>query len=165
MRTALSTLTGACVVFALLPGCDAAVPASRTASSVSGGKPAAPVDVTASLRTDGARVTMEFRAPATSVDVRVSGTSGLTITSPATVVENGSFAAGESASVVVTYAPPLGRANLVVIVTGVFNGVRGAKTASFTVGQPTPEQLQEAGAGVEVDASGEKIILLPAQRR
>ncbi len=163
MRTALSILTLACLAFVPIAGCNA--PGSSTPAPVSGGKPSAPVDVTALVQGDRAEVAVDFRAAATSVDVRVSGTSGLTVTSPATVASGASFARGDSTRTVVTFTPPGGRADLVVTVAGVFDGRRGAKTVSFTVGEPTPAQLQEAGAGVTVDASGEKLILLPAERR
>ncbi len=65
----------------------------------------------------------------------------------------------------VTFTPPAGRAHLVVTVSGSFDGIRGARTASFTVGKPTPAQLRKAAERVKVDASGERIEELPAQRR
>lgn len=165
MRTASSVLAAACVALAPIPGIAAAPSPARTGTSASGGKPAAPVDVAAVVRADGAQVEVTFRTAATSVDVRVSGTAGLEVTSPAAAVSAGSFARGGSAKLAVSFLPPAGRAHLVVTVSGTFNGVRSARVASFTVGQPTASQLREAGEGRRVDASGRNLKELPAERR
>jgi hypothetical protein len=123
------------------------------------------VDVTAVVQTDRAQVEVTFRAAASSVDVSVSGTAGLALTSPAAVVSGGSFTRGGSAKFAVSFLPPAGRAHLVVTVGGAFGGVRSARAVSFTVGQPTAAQLREAGEGVRVEASGDRVKELPAERR
>ncbi len=165
MRTAFTMLSAAYVVLVPIAACAENGATTHTAASATRGKPAAPVDVTAVVHADRAEVAVDFRAAATSVDVRVSGTSGLTVTSPASVVSGGSFAKGESTKTLVTFTPPAGQAHLVVTVAGIFDGSRGAKTASFTIGQSTPAQSKKASEGVKVEGSGEKVREFPAERR
>ncbi len=165
MRTALTMLAMAYVVLFPISASAGNGATTRPAASVTGGKPAAPVDIAAIVHADRAEVEVSIRAAATSVDVRVSGVSGLTVTSPATVVSGAAFARGESAKAVVSFTPPAGRAHLVVAVAGTFDGIRGATTVSFTIGRPTPAQLRKAAEGVKVDASGERVEELPAVRR
>lgn len=137
---------------------------SRKVTSTREGKPSAPVDVTATLEADRAKIEVAFLTNAAGVEVRIHGIDGLTVTSPAIPI-TGSFSKGQAANALVTFRPPAGQANLVVTVRGVFNGARGAKVATFTVGQPTPAQAQKASPTVKVEPNGDRVIEQPGQVR
>ncbi len=161
MKTAFAILAAASMLALPSWGCAASAP--RKVTSVRHGKPAAPVDISATLSADRAQIEVKFLAVATSVDVRVNGANGLVVTSTGAPI-TGSFAKGDSASALVTFTPPPGRADLVVTVVGVFNGSRSAKTASFTVGSPSPG-AEKPSTGVQVEPNGDRVKELPGERR
>lgn len=164
MRTSLAVV--AVSLLATLPltnACASGTQPSRKVTSTREGKPSAPVDVTATLEADRAKVEVAFLANATDVQVRVHGIDGLVLTSPGTPI-TGTFNKGQSANMLVTFTPPAGQANLVVTVSGVFNGARGAKTATFTVGQPTQGALK-VSPNVKVEPNGDRVIEAPGQVR
>lgn len=161
MNPAFALLTIAAL--AISPAAGVAFPSSvRKVTSTRTGKPAAPVDITATLEAGRAQLDVKFVVAATSVEVRVHGVDGLTVTS-APVPITGSFTKGESSKTVVTFTAPAGQSNLVVTVRGVFNGSRSAKTATFTIGRPTPAQIQKASAGVKVERGGDRVKEMPAR--
>lgn len=161
MNHALALLAVAALL--VTPAAEAAAPSPvRKVTATRRGKPAAPVDITATLEADRAQLELKFLAAATSVEVHVHGVGGLVVTT-APVPITGSFAKDATARTVVSFTPPAGQANLVVTVGGAFNGVRIAKTATFTIGRPTPAQAQKAATDVKVDAGGERVKEMPAQ--
>lgn len=155
---------------ALLAGLLAAcaqgpTPPAAPGSPTPRGKPTAPVEVEAALQPGAARLTLTFGADADGVTVRLSGLEGLRVTGPAVPVEGRSFRSGERVPVEATFAPGEGQSHLVVAVEGTFGGRRQATVRSFAVGTRSPAQEEKARAGVETDERGERLHLLPAERR
>ncbi|MCP3143446.1 hypothetical protein [Pyxidicoccus xibeiensis] len=124
-------------------------------------KPSAPVDVKAELDKDRARVTLRFDAPATDVQVNISGVDGLTVKSAPTPVDGASFVAAGESSFDVTFTPGAGRSHLVVAVTGNFRGAHQSKVASFAVGTPSKEQQKSTGTTVTGE-DGQRIKVMPS---
>lgn len=149
---------------AALAAC-AAAPAPEAASPPRRGKPEAPVEVAAALQPGAARLALTFGADASEVAVRLSGAEGLTVTSAAAPVERGSYRRGERADLEATFAPGPGQSFLVVRVEGTFEGVRRTLVRSYPVGAPSRAQEEKARAGVETDPQGERLHVLPAERR
>lgn len=136
----------------------------KATSPVKKGKPAAPVDISASFDGDHAQVEVAFLAGATSVAVNVRGIDGLVVASEATPI-SGAFAKGTKAAASVKLVVPSGQSNLVVTVSGTFAGARSTRTASFTLGKPTPAQMEKSSAGVKAEPSGERLKEMPAARQ
>jgi hypothetical protein len=143
----------------------AAGPAPEAASPPPRGKPGAPVEVEAALQPGAARIAIAFGADASEVAVRLSGLDGLQVTSPAAPVERASYRRGERAAVEATFTPGPGESSLVVTVEGTFAGSRRTLVRSFAVGTPSRAQEEKARAGVETDQQGERLHVLPAERR
>lgn len=143
---------------------DAGPSPQKKATSIKSGKPAAPVEITASFGSDHAQVEVAFLAGASSVMVSVRGIDGLAVTSEATPI-SGAFAKGTKAVATVKLSIPTGQSNLVVTVSGVFAGVRSSKTSSFTLGSPTPAQAEKVSSGVKVEPSGERLKEMPAAKQ
>lgn len=161
-RIAPAVLT---VVVALAGGCaPRPSPPPRPSAAPILGKPRAPVSVDAQLSAGSGRVTVRFDADATDVRIDVHGAAGLAVTSGATPVAHGSFARGESTSFEVGFTPGPGRSYLAVGVAGKFHGAgKRAAVASFAVGDPTPEQLDEGGTVVE-GPDGERLkVVVPGR--
>ncbi|HEU4383429.1 MAG TPA: hypothetical protein VFR85_08005 [Anaeromyxobacteraceae bacterium] len=129
------------------------------------GKPTAPVEVEAALQPGAARLAFTFGADAADVTVRVSGLDGLRVTSAPVPVERRSYRRGERAAVDATFVPGEGQSHLVVSVEGTFGGRHMTAVRSFAVGTRSPAQEEKARAGVVTDEKGERLHLLPAERR
>ncbi len=161
-RLALALVLAATTLAACAgPGPEA--PASPPASPR--GKPGAPVGVEAVLRPGAARVALAFGADASDVAVRLSGIDGLEVTSAPVPVERASYRRGERAALEATFVPGPGQSHLVVTVEGIFGGSRRTLVRSFAVGTRSPAQEEKARAGVVTDERGERLHLLPAERR
>jgi hypothetical protein len=160
-RTALAVAASLLALAACARSSQAAPPPE---ASPGAGKPTAPVSVGAELSTGAARVTVRFEADAKDVRIAVFGADGLAVTSAAEPVAKGAFARGEAAALDVTFTPGPGRSRLAVSVTGKFHGAgKRTRTATFAVGEPTPEQLRGEGAVVE-GADGEKVrVVVPGK--
>ncbi|MFP2932849.1 hypothetical protein ACLESO_48430 [Pyxidicoccus sp. 3LG] len=124
-------------------------------------KPSAPVKVDAKLGEDRALVTLRFDAPATDVQVNISGVDGLTVTSASTPVNGASFVASGEQRFDVAFTPGAGRSHLVVSVTGTFQGAHQSKVTSFAVGTPTEAQMKSSGTTV-TGGDGERIKIMPS---
>lgn len=157
-------LLAACAPGPTPPG-PAAASAPSAAPAGALGKPTAPVEVQAALQPGAARLTLAFGADAAEVAVRLSGLDGLRVTSAPVPVERGSYRRGERAAVEATFVPGEGQSHLVVSVEGTFGGRRLAAVRSFAVGARSPAQEEKARAGVVTDPQGERLHLLPAERR
>jgi hypothetical protein len=153
----LAALVAACASRA--PDAPAPIPASAR------GKPTAPVELEAALQPGAARLTLAFGADAADVSVRLSGLDGLQVTSAPIPVARGSYRRGERASLEATFVPGEGESFLVVAVEGTFGGARRAAVRSFAVGKRSPAQEEKARAGVVTDEKGERLHVLPAERR
>ncbi|WP_426750440.1 hypothetical protein [Myxococcus sp. Y35] len=123
-------------------------------------KVAAPVQVDAKVGENQAHIVLRFDAPATDVQVNISGVDGLKVTSVPTPV-TGSFTEDSVSEFDVSFTPGAGRSLLVVTVTGVFRGTHLSKVSSFNVGTPTAEQQKAAGTTVTGD-DGQPIKVLPS---
>lgn len=143
----------ACASPSSAPGKQGAVPVA--------GKMQAPVEATAKTAGSSAAVTLSFAVAGTGVVVDVYGTNGLRVTSTNRPFV-GDVSAGQIVKLDVVFDAPAGEANLAVMVTGVFGGVRSGKAVSFTVGQANASQAQKAAAGVKVEPDGEKVREMPA---
>jgi len=121
------------------------------------GKPTAPVAVKAELAARSARVTLSFESDAQGVDVVASGVDGLVVEQGA-LVQKGAFKRGDTRVFDVAFAPGAGRSQLVVSVSGTFNGGHRARVAAFTVGTgPLPES---PGTVMTTD-DGERVKVMP----
>jgi hypothetical protein len=149
-----------------LAACAGPAPeAPASAPAAPRGTPGAPVEVEAALRPGAATIALAFGADASDVAVRLSGIDGLAVTGPPAPVERGSYRRGERAAVEVTFAPGPGESHLVVTVEGTFGGSRRTLVRSFAVDRKSPAQEEKARAGVVTDEQGERLHLLPAERR
>lgn len=123
------------------------------------GKPTAPVAVTAELSPKSAHVVVKFESDAQDVVIAASGVDGLVVEGKSVVVEKGAFSRGEVQAFEVAFTPGAGRSQLVVSVSGSFNGASRARVASFAVGTgPLPES---PGTVITTD-DGERVKVLPA---
>lgn len=122
------------------------------------GKPTAPVAVSAELSATSARLLIKFESDAQGVDVVASGVDGLVVEGQGALVQKGSFKAGDTRSFDVAFVPGVGRSQLVVSISGTFNGGSRARVASFTVGSgPLPES---PGTVMTTD-DGERVKVMP----
>ena len=144
---------------AAVPG----APAGPEAAPVVRGKPAAPVEIEAALGPGAARLTLVFGADASDVAVRLSGLDGLRVTSAAAPVERASYRRGERVALEAAFVPGEGRSRLVLAVEGTFAGARRTLVRAFAVGSPGPAQAEKAD--VVTDPQGERLHLVPAERR
>jgi hypothetical protein len=129
---------------------------STVATNTPRGKPSAPVAVTAELAPRSARVAVTFESDAEAVKIGVSGVDGLVVESEGVVVEQGKFTRGESKTFEVRYAPGEGRSQLVVSVSGTFNGSHRARVAAFGLGTgPLPDSGQ-----VQTTSDGERVKVM-----
>ena len=147
------------LVGALLVILTIAVPASAQGRGCPG-KPGAPVDVSATLNGNAARVRITLTQQATNVSVHFHGTDGLTIRGNATPVEGRSCVAGEALPLDVDFVPGSGYCLLVVSVTGTFQGQPATRVISFAVGA-RPARLKSVGP-VQANGRGESVQELPA---
>jgi hypothetical protein len=132
---------------------------SSTSPVPARGKPSAPVRVTAEVGAQSAHVTVTFESDARDVNVRVHGVDGLAVDGELAPVKGRTFARGESASFSVLFAPPSGRATLVVSVSGTFGSAKRARVAAFSVGEgPVPETPGE----VMTTDDGDTVKVMPA---
>ena len=123
------------------------------------GKPTAPVAVSAELSAKSAHVVVKFESDATDVQIAASGVDGLVVDAKEPVLQQGKFARGETHVFDVAFVPGAGRSQLVVSVSGSFNGASRARVASFTVGTgPLPET---PGAVMTTD-DGERVKVMPS---
>jgi hypothetical protein len=123
------------------------------------GKPTAPVAVTAELSPKSAHVVVKFESDAKDVEIAASGVDGLVVDGKSPVLEKGVFARGDTHVFDVAFVPGAGRSQLVVSVSGSFNGASRARVASFTVGTgPLP---QTPGTVMTTD-DGERVKVMPA---
>jgi hypothetical protein len=154
--TVAALALGAC---ARPPAAAAPPPAGAPA-----GKPTAPVAVTADLSAGAAHVTVRFDADAKDVRIAAFGAGGLEVTSAEVLADGASFARGEAASFDVAFTPGPGRSTLAIAVSGKFHGAgKRTRTASFPVGEPTPEQLRGPGTVVE-GPDGDRIqVVVPGK--
>lgn len=143
------------VVLALV-GCT--TPTSVSSPVPAKGKPTAPVAVSAELSAQSARVVVKFEAAAQDVEIAVSGVDGLVVEGPAVRVQQGKFGRDEAKTFDVTFVPGAGRCQLVVSVSGSFNGASRARVASFTVGAGP---LPQSGTVMTTD-DGERVKVMPA---
>jgi hypothetical protein len=135
--------------------------AKAAPADVATAKAGAPVVVDAKLDGERAHVTLRFSAPASDVQVNVSGVDGLTVRSAPTPVAGSSFVQSGETSFDVEFTPGPGRSLLVVAVTGLFDGSHLSKVASFTVGKPSEEQRKASGTAI-TGSDGERIKVLPS---
>ncbi|ATB46643.1 hypothetical protein [Corallococcus macrosporus] len=124
-------------------------------------KAGAPVTVNAKLGEDQAQVSVRFDAPATDVQVSISGVDGLAVRSAATPVTGGSFVQDAVSEFDVEFTPGEGQSHLVVTVTGDFRGTHLSRVFSFAVGTPTAAQQKTEGTTVTGD-DGQPIKVLPS---
>lgn len=161
-RTALVILSGLLALTAQVACSSQAksTPPSGNRADVATAKVSAPVTVDAKLDGERARVTLRFNAPASDVQVNVSGVDGLTVRSGATPVAGTSFTNAGETSFDVDFTPGPGRSHLVVAVTGTFQGGPLSKVASFAVGTPTAEQ--KSSGNTITGSDGERIKVMPS---
>ncbi|WP_164021405.1 hypothetical protein [Pyxidicoccus trucidator] len=162
-RTALAVLSGLLALTAPL-ACSSqskSTPSAGDQADVATSKVSAPVAVDAKLDGERAHVTLRFDAPATDVQVNVSGADGLSVRSAATPVAGTSFMKAGETSFDVEFTPGPGRSHLVVAVTGSFQGSHMSKVASFAVGTPSAEQQKSSGTTV-TGSDGERIKVMPS---
>ena len=119
------------------------------------GKPMAPVEIAAKLAPGHASFMVRFETKAEHVTVTVSGLDGLTVGSPSSF-EGGAFEQAKSAQWEVDYTGSSG--TLVVNVSGVFNGAKKSRVATFAVGDVRPIS---SGTKVSPD-NGQPFKALPA---
>lgn len=120
------------------------------------GKPTAPVAVTAELSPSSAKIAVKFESDAEQVQIRVSGVDGLVLQGRELVVEQGAFKRGEATAFDVAYTLPEGRAQLVVTVSGRFNGSNRARVAAFGLGSgPLPDTGE-----VQTTSDGERVKVI-----
>jgi hypothetical protein len=131
---------------------------SATSPVPAKGKPTAPVEVKAELSKNAAKLTVTFESDSKDVKIAVSGVDGLVVQGEAVIVENGTFTRGDATSFSVNFTPGEGRSQLVVSVSGSFNGASRARVASFTIGDgPLPQNGE-----VMTTDDGEKVKVMPA---
>lgn len=140
---------------AVLLFCACSTP-STVATNTPRGKPSAPVAVTAELSPSSAKVAVKFEGDAEHVQIRVSGVDGLVVKAPELVMEQGAFKRGDVTSFDVAYTLPEGRAQLVVTVSGTFNGANRARVAAFGLGSgPLPNTGE-----VQTTSDGERVKVI-----
>ena len=133
-------------------------PTSVSSPAPTRGKPTAPVDVSALLTSKSAQLTVKFQADAKDVKVVVSGVDGLVVEGPEVLLEAGAFTRGDSRTFEVAFTAGAGRSQLVLSVSGLFNGAPRARVASFGVGSgPLPES---PGTVLQTD-DGERVKVMP----
>ena len=164
-RIAFVLLSSCLVLGACAPAAKSTASAEPARSKVAApktvqGKMAAPVEVQAQVGDRSARVTLDFQAPASNVQVNVHGVDGLVVTSQPTLLEDASFNRGDATSFDIAFTPGAGRSHLVVAVTGSFKGSSLSRVASFAVGSPTVEQ-QKASDSATTDSNGQRIKMMP----
>lgn len=160
-RKALTVVSSLLALMAPVACSSHAKPTTPAAASQDTAKVSAPVTVNAELDGERARVTLRFDAPASDVQVSVSGVDGLTVRSAASPVQGGSFARAEEKSFDVDFTPGAGRSHLVVAVTGTFQGAHLSKVSSFAMGKPTEAQ-QKSGGTTMTGSDGQRIKVMPA---
>lgn len=134
-------------------------PTSVSSPTPTKGKPTAPVEVTALLKERSAQLELKFESDAKDVKVAVSGVDGLVVEGPSLLLESGTFARGELRKFEVKFTPGEGRSQLVVSISGTFNGASRARVAAFGVGSgPLP---QSPGTVIQTD-DGERVKVMPA---
>lgn len=134
-------------------------PTSVSSPAPTRGKPTAPVEVAALLSAKSARLTVKFESDAREVKVVVSGVDGLVVDGPSVLVDSGVFARGDVRTFEVNFNAGEGRSQLVLSISGVFNGASRARVAAFGVGSgPLPES---PGTVLETD-DGERVKVMPA---
>lgn len=128
------------LLVAVLAFAACTTPTSVSSPVPAKGKPTAPVAVKAELLERSAKVTVSFESGAEDVQISVSGVDGLVVSSPAVVLERGQFPRGGAQAFQVEFAPGPGRSQLVVSVSGTFNGAKRARVAAFGIGAgPLPD--------------------------
>lgn len=131
---------------------------TATSPAPAKGKPSAPVEVMAHLAPNGAKLTVKFESDASDVKIAVGGVDGLVINGEPVIVEKGTFARGDAKVFDVLFTPGQGRSQLVVSVSGNFNGASRARVASFTMGDgPLPQNGE-----VMTTDDGEKVKVMPS---
>ncbi len=123
------------------------------------GKPTAPVAVTAELMPKSAHVVVKFEGDAQDVEIGVSGVDGLVVEGPAVRLAKGAFSRGDTHGLDVTFTPGPSRSQLVVSVSGLFNGASRARVAAFTIGTGP---LPESPGTVTTTDDGERVKVMPA---
>ncbi len=161
-RKALAVLTGLVALTAPVACSSSAKSNPGPADTAQAGKSSAPVEVDAQVAGGQARVTLRFGAPASGVQVNVSGIDGLEVKSAATPVQAASFVEAGSTAFDVAFTPGRGRSHLVVSVSGMFRGSHQTKVASFAVGEPSAEQQKESGADTMTNSDGQRIKVMPS---
>lgn len=162
-RTALAVLSGLLALTAPVACSSQAksTPPVDSRADVATAKVSAPVTVDAKLAGERAHVTLRFNAPASDVQVHVSGVEGLSVRSGATPLAGTRFTNAGETSFDVDFTPGPGRSHLVVAVTGTFQGSHMSKVASFAVGTPSAEQQKSSGTTI-TGSDGERIKVMPS---
>lgn len=115
----------------------------------------APVEISVKLTPGHASFMVRFETKAEQVTLTVSGLDGLTVGSPSSF-EGGAFEQNKSAQWEVDYTG--GSGTLAVNVSGVFNGARKSRVATFAVGDAKP-----TSSGTQVTPeNGQPFKALPA---
>lgn len=133
---------------------------SATSKKPSKGKVQAPVDVSAKLAADSARITLAFKGAAEDVTLSVRGVDGMEVTD-FKPPEQRSFKSGDKLTLDVAFRPGEGQSHLVVSVEGSFGARRMGIVRSFGHGKPSPEQLKAAQGRALVDHEGKPVKLMP----
>ncbi len=110
------------------------MPTQVSAPLPSTGKAVAPVAVDAQLTEKHAKLALKFESAGTNVSVVASGLDGLTLTSPGTLLSEGTVKAGETRTFDVDFTRAPGRTNLAIAVRGTFNGAPLARVVTFAMG-------------------------------
>ncbi|QSQ18932.1 hypothetical protein JY651_26635 [Pyxidicoccus parkwayensis] len=160
-RTALTVLSGLLALTATVACSSSQAKPTSSAASSDTAKLSAPVTVDAKLDGEKAHVTLRFDAPASDVQVNVSGLDGLAVKSEASPVKGGSFARADEKSFDVDITPGPGRSLLVVAISGTFQGAPLSKVVTFSTGKPTAEQQKTSGTTV-TGSDGERIKIMPS---
>lgn len=150
MRTELFTM------LMLVAACT--TPKERAAPSKETVKPGAPTVVTkADVTGSTAAVTLRFEGAGENVSVQAAGIEGVTLSSPAEVVQGRAVKAGDELPIALSFQVA-GRGHLVLTVQGTFNGAQQSRVHTVLVGEGP---LRDDGAKVQVTSDGDAVKLIP----
>jgi hypothetical protein len=122
-------------------------------------KPGAPTTVeNIKLDTSSGVIQVHFDGAGENVAIRVSALDGLTLTSNAEAHSGLTVKAGDELSVPVTFTRGPGRGQLVLSVSGTFNGAQQSRVHTVAVGEGP---LKDDGSKVQVTSDGDAVKLMP----
>ena len=101
------------------------------------GKPTAPVEISAEVTLEHARLSLRFEADAVDTTVTFNGIDGLTVTKAPEAAPR-KYSRGEALQLDVDYTGAAG--TLVVNVSGTFGGAKKSRVVTFSVGQVSPTE-------------------------